>query len=131
MMAGTLGGLLVTWVTFIPCFAWVFLGAPFIETLRNNKALNAALSGITAAAVGVVFNLAIWFAIHTVFRETVQIRAFPFAFDAPQTSSVDLWALALSVAAAIAIFWFRVGTIPVLVGSGAAGMIVFLSGGIS
>ena len=131
MVAGALGGLLVTWVTFIPCFVWVFLGAPFIETLRSNKALSAALSAIGAAAVGVVLSLAVWFAIHTVFRETAPIRAFPFAFDMPQTSSIDLWALALSVAAAIALFWFRVGTIPTLVGSGAAGMIVFLLGGIS
>jgi len=123
--------LLVTWVTFIPCFVWVFLGAPFIETLRSNKALSAALSAIGAAAVGVVLSLAVWFAIHTVFRETAPIRAFPFAFDMPQTSSIDLWALALSVAAAVAIFWFRVGTIPTLLGSGAAGMIVFLLGGIS
>jgi chromate transporter len=131
MVAGTLGGLLATWVTFIPCFVWVFLGAPFIETLRSNKALSAALSAIAAAAVGVVLSLAIWFAIHTVFRETVSIRAFPFAFDAPQISSVDLWALALSGAAAIAIFWFRVGTIPTLVGSCAAGMIMFLLGVLS
>src|SRR5262249_35686839 len=66
MLAGTLGGLLVTWVTFTPCFLWIFLGAPFIETLRGNKALNAALSAITAAVVGVILNLAIWFAIHSV-----------------------------------------------------------------
>src|SRR4051794_1758348 len=59
MLAGTLGGLLTTWVTFTPCFLWIFLGAPFIETLRGNKALNAALSGITAAVVGVILNLAV------------------------------------------------------------------------
>src|SRR5262249_22124102 len=83
MMAGTLGGLLATWVTFTPCFLWIFLGAPFVETLRGNKAINAALSAITAAVVGVVFNLAIWFAIHSVFRETVPVHAFPLSFDAP------------------------------------------------
>ena len=77
MLAGTLGGLLATWVTFTPCFLWIFLGAPFIEVLRGNKALNAALSAITAAVVGVILNLAIWFAIHTVFRETVPVRGFP------------------------------------------------------
>src|SRR5262245_40297299 len=77
MMAGTLGGLLATWVTFTPCFLWIFLGAPFVEKLRGNKPLNAALSAITAAVVGVILNLAIWFAIHTVFRETVPVRAFP------------------------------------------------------
>ena len=67
LLAGTLGGLLATWVTFVPCFLFIFLGAPFIEVLRGNRALHGALSAITAAVVGVVLNLAIWFAIHTVF----------------------------------------------------------------
>ena len=62
LLAGTLGGLLATWVTFVPCFLWIFLGAPFIEALRGNKALSGALSAITAAVVGVILNLAIWFA---------------------------------------------------------------------
>jgi chromate transporter len=128
MVAGALGGVLTTWVTLIPCFVWVFLGAPFIETLRSNKTLGAALSAVAAAAVGVVLSLAIWFAIHTAFREAVPIRAFPLVFDAPRLSSIDLWTLALSAAAAIAIFGFRVGTIPTLVASGAAGMIMFLVG---
>ena len=83
MLAGTLGGLLATWVTFTPCFLWIFLGAPFIERLRGNKGLSAALSAITAAVVGVILNLAVWFAIHTVFRQTMPVRAFPFSFDAP------------------------------------------------
>jgi chromate transporter len=89
MLAGTLGGLLATWVTFTPCFLWIFLGAPFIEKLRGNARLNAALSAITAAVVGVVLNLAIWFAIHCIFRQTVPVRTFPFAFDAPVLASVD------------------------------------------
>ena len=76
MLAGTLGGLLATWVTFTPCFLWIFLGAPFIEVLRGNKALNGALSAITAAVVGVILNLAIWFALHTLFRETVPVHAY-------------------------------------------------------
>ena len=62
MLAATLGGLLATWVTFIPCFLWIFLGAPYIETLRGNKGLAGALSAITAAVVGVILNLSIWFA---------------------------------------------------------------------
>ena len=65
MVAGTLGGLLTTWVTFMPCFLWIFLGAPFIEAIRGNKALGGALTAITAAVVGVILNLAIWFALHT------------------------------------------------------------------
>src|SRR5207302_1939074 len=104
IMAGTLGGLLATWVTFTPCFLWFFLGAPFIEVLRDNKALNGALSAITAAVVGVVLNLAIWFALHTVFREVRPVRGYGMSFDMPLIGSVDPWALALSVAAMIAIF---------------------------
>jgi chromate transporter len=128
MLAGTLGGLLATWVTFTPCFLWIFLGAPFIEVLRDNKLLNGALSAITAAVVGVVLNLAIWFAIHSVFREVTPVRAFPLAFDAPRLMSVDPWALALSVAAAIAIFRLKVGMIPTLAGCCAAGVALYVLG---
>ena len=66
-VAGMLGGLLTTWVTFVPCFLWIFLGAPFVETLRGNRALCGALAAITAAVVGVILNLAIWFALHVLF----------------------------------------------------------------
>jgi chromate transporter len=128
MLAGTLGGLLATWVTFIPSFLWIFLGAPFIESLRGNKALNGALSAITAAVVGVVLNLAIWFAIHTVFHEVYPVRSFPLAFDAPRLNSIDPWALVLSVAAIVAIFRFKVGMIPTLAGCCAAGIVLFLIG---
>jgi chromate transporter len=128
MLAGTFGGLLATWVTFTPCFLWIFLGAPFVEKLRGNKPLNAALSAITAAVVGVVLNLAIWFAIHTVFRETVPIRAFPLSFDAPNLLAVDPWALVLSIAAAVAIFRFKVGMIPTLAACCIAGIVLYLLG---
>ena len=80
MVAGTLGGLLATWVTFTPCFLWIFLGAPFVEVLRDNKNLNGALSAITAAVVGVVLNLAIWFALHTVFRQVTAVRGYGLLF---------------------------------------------------
>jgi chromate transporter len=131
MMAGTLGGLLATWVTFTPCFLWIFLGAPFVETLRGNKALNAALSAITAAVVGVVLNLAIWFAIHSAFRETVPVRAFPLSFDAPRLASVDWLALALSIAAAVAIFRFKIGMFPTLAACCGAGIVLFLFGALA
>ena len=128
MLAGTLGGLLATWVTFTPCFLWIFLGAPFIERLRDNKALNSALSAITAAVVGVILNLAIWFAIHTLFREVRPWRAGPISIDAPVLSSVDPWALALAVAAAVALFRFKLGMVPVLAASCCAGMLLYLAG---
>jgi chromate transporter len=128
MLTGTLGGLLATWVTFTPCFLWIFLGAPFIEVLRGNKVINGAMSAITAAVVGVVLNLAVWFAIHAVFREVASFRAFPFAFDLPKFSSVDPWALALSAVAAVAIFRFKAGMIPTLGACCAAGIVLFLFG---
>jgi chromate transporter len=124
MLAGTLGGLLATWVTFTPCFLWIFLGAPFIETLRGNKGLAGALTAITAAVVGVILNLSIWFALHTVFRETSPVRSFGLSFDMPVLSSIDLPALALAIAAAAAIFRFKLGMLTVLAGSCAVGVLL-------
>ena len=131
MLAATLGGLLATWVTFTPCFLWIFLGAPFIEKLRGNKALNSGLSAITAAVVGVILNLAIWFAIHTIFREVFHIGQFGLSFDAPILSSVNMWALLLSVAAAIAIFRLKAGMLPTLIACSLAGLGLYLAGAIS
>ena len=131
MMAGTLGGLLATWVTFTPCFLWIFLGAPFIEVLRGNRALNGALSAITAAVVGVILNLAIWFALHTMFRETAPVRSYGLAFERPVLASADPWALALCLAAIVAIFRFKAGMIPTLLACSAAGIILHLAGALS
>jgi chromate transporter len=128
MLAATLGGLLATWVTFTPCFLWIFLGAPFIETLRGNKGLAGALTTITAAVVGVILNLSIWFALHTVFRETAPVRSFGLSFDRPVWSSLDVAALILAIAAATAIFRFNMGMLTVLAGSCAAGVLLRLAG---
>jgi chromate transporter len=128
LLAGTLGGLLATWVTFIPCFLWIFLGAPFIERMRGNKALSGGLSAITAAVVGVVLNLAIWFAIHTVFREARPFRAGPIHFDMPGLASIDLWALAISLAAIVAMFRLKIGIFTTLGGASAAGVILYFTG---
>ena len=128
MLAATLGGLLATWVTFTPCFLWIFVGGPYIERLRGNTGLAGALSAITAAVVGVILNLSIWFALHTLFRETVPVHAFPLAFDRPVLTSVDVPALLLSIAAATAIFRFKLGMLTVLAGSCAAGLTLRLLG---
>ena len=130
MLAGTLGGLLTTWVTFTPCFLWIFLGAPFIEALRGNKALSGALSAITAAVVGVILNLAVWFALHTWFREAAPVRAAGLSFDMPVPASLDPWALALSAAAVVAIFRFKAGMIPTLFACAAAGVLLHLAGAV-
>jgi chromate transporter len=114
LLAGALGGLLATWVTFTPCFLWIFVGAPYIEHLRGNKLLSGALSAITAAVVGVVLNLAVWFAIHAMFHITLPLHAFGLSLDAPILSSLDIWSLILAVGAAVAIFRFKIGMISTL-----------------
>jgi len=128
MLAGTLGGLLATWVTFAPCFLWIFVGAPYIEALRGNKALGGALSAITAAVVGVILNLSIWFALHVLFRQTFPVNGLGLSFDAPVLVSIEVPALILSIAAAIAIFRFKIGMLIVLAASCTAGVFLRLAG---
>jgi chromate transporter len=128
LTAGVLGGVLTSWVTFTPCFLWIFLGAPFAERLREAKALNGALAAITAAVVGVILNLAIWFAQHLLFAVNTPWRLGPLSLEAPQLASLNLAALALSAAAALALFRFKLGVIPVLLGSAALGVGVRLLG---
>lgn len=130
MLAGTLGGLLTTWVTFTPCFLWIFLGAPFIEALRGNRALSGALTAITAAVVGVILNLAVWFALHTWFRQARPVHGLGLSFDAPVLASLDPWALALSAAAIVAIFRFKAGMIPTLLACSAAGLALHVIGAV-
>jgi chromate transporter len=127
-LAGALGGLLATWVTFTPCFLWIFLGAPFIEKVRGNAALAGALSAITAAVVGVVLNLAIWFAVHTIFREVWPLRGWGLALDVPVLASVDPFAFLLAAAAVIAMFAFNAGMVATLVGCCAAGVGLYFVG---
>ena len=130
MLAGTLGGLLATWCTFVPCFLWIGLGAPFIERLRDNKLLNGALAGITASVVGVILNLGIWFALHTWFHEVHHLRGFGLSFDVPVLSSIDLCALLLSVAAMVAVFRFKAGMIQTLLVCSLAGIVLYFAGAI-
>jgi fumarate reductase subunit D len=91
--AGVLGSLLTTWVTFAPCFLWIFLGAPYVEALRGNRTIHAALSAITAAVVGVILNLSVWFAVHTIFHT---------AHDAVRPHSCDIANGAASTCRAVA-----------------------------
>jgi len=128
MLAGTLGGLLATWVTFAPCFLWIFLGGPYIEALRGNKALGAALSAITAAVVGVILNLALWFALHTLFGRVDEKHAFGMVLQVPVVATLNLAALVLAVAALLALFRFKVGMIPTLLGCSAAGIALYFAG---
>ncbi|WP_255471171.1 chromate efflux transporter [Paracoccus sp. M683] len=128
LWAGTAGGLLATWVTFAPCFAWIFLGAPWMERLRANKALSSALTAVTAAVVGVILNLAMWFAIHVIWREVIRWQAGPLSLELPVPGSVNWAAAALSALAIFAVFRLKLGMIPVLAGAGAAGIALYLLG---
>lgn len=128
LLAGTIGGLLTTWVTFAPCFAWIFLGAPFMEGLRSNKALSAAVSAVTAAVVGVILNLSIWFAIHVVWREVGRIEAGPLSIELPVLTSIDWAAAALSALALFAVFRLKLGMTTVLGGAALTGIALYLVG---
>ncbi|MBX9455110.1 MAG: chromate efflux transporter [Rhizobium sp.] len=107
LWAATLAAVLTTWVTFLPSFLWIFLGAPFIERLRGNAAITGAMSAITAAVVGVILNLAIWLALHVLFREVSLLQFGPVHVDMPTLGSIDLASLALTLVAAGALFWLK------------------------
>ena len=127
LLAGTLAAVLTTWVTFVPCFLWIFLGAPFAERMRGNVTLASVMTAITAAVVGVILNLAVWFALHTIFGEVSQLRAGPLRVDVPELASVNVAALGLTVAALLAVFRFKGGTLAVIAGSAAAGLLLWLA----
>lgn len=107
LISGILGSVITVWVTFVPCFLWIFLGAPYIEALRGSRPLHAALSTITAAVVGVILNLSVWFAVHTVFRQVSELRFGPLHVLSPTWTSVDLAAATLAAAAMVAMFRFK------------------------
>src|SRR5207248_8914108 len=108
LLSATLGALVTTWTTFVPCFLWVFLGAPYIEKLRDVKLLTAALSTVTAAVVGVILNLAVWFGLHVIF---------------PANRTVDCFALVLCSAAFVAMLRYIFDIISVILASGLLGLI--------
>jgi chromate transporter len=128
LVAGMLGGLLATWVTFAPCFAWIFLGAPWMERLRGDRALSAALGAVTAAVVGVILNLSVWFALHVVFAETATVAAGPLRLVLPVAGSLDPVAAGLTLLALVAAFGLKMG-VPAMIGLWAlAGMGLHLAG---
>jgi chromate transporter len=106
-VAAVLASLLVTWVTFVPSFLFVLLGAPYMERLRGNRSLTAALTGITAAVVGVIANLGVYFAVHTLFSRTRAVDVWLVSLELPDVGSVRPVAVAIAVVAAVVIFWLR------------------------
>lgn len=124
MIAGSLAALLTAWMTFLPSFLWIFLGAPFAERIQGNVALGSAMTAITAAVVGVVLNLAVWFAMHTIFAEVVELSAAPSRFDVPVVESLRVAPFLLALVAMVAMFRFRAGPLSVISGCGIAGMML-------
>ncbi|HYG34912.1 MAG TPA: chromate transporter, partial [Clostridia bacterium] len=111
IVAATLGALITTWTTFVPCFLWIFLGAPHIEQLRGNQKLSAALSAVTAAVVGVILNLAVWFGWHVL---------------VPAPWKVDWFGLVVSLIAFIGLLKWKWGMVPVVLGGALLGLIRWL-----
>ncbi|SEA60301.1 chromate efflux transporter [Alkalimonas amylolytica] len=111
---GVLGALLTTWVTFLPCFVWIFAGAPYVEKLRSNLALSAALAAITAAVVGVIANLALWFAVNVLFAERIVLQGFGLQLQLPELSSLNPAMLAITLLACLLLFVFKRGLFVVL-----------------
>ena len=116
-------------MTFVPCFLWIFFGAPFVEVLRANKALAAALGAVTAAVVGVILNLAVWFGLQVLFAVLKPVHLLGATIDVPQLSSANIPSIVLAAAAAIAVFRFKFGMVPVLLASSLTGVVYFLIAG--
>ncbi|MDP9384176.1 MAG: chromate efflux transporter [Actinomycetota bacterium] len=121
-LAATLGALLTTWVTFVPCFVFIFLGAPYVERLRGNRRLSAALTGVTAAVVGVIANLALFFALHTLFSRTTTVTPGPLEVELPELASVRPGSLAIATVAAMLIFGLRWSVLRTLAACAALGL---------
>jgi chromate transporter len=129
-VAGTLGGVLAMWMTFVPSYLWIFLGGPYVEALIGNKALTSALTAITAAVVGVILNLAVWFGLHTLFATVTLVHVSILTFSRPAFASVNWPALGLALLAVLAVFRFRRGMIETLVITSALGVVLYLTTGI-
>jgi chromate transporter len=126
--AGVLASLLTVWVTFVPCFLFIFLGAPYAERLRGNRHLTAALNGITAAVVGVIASLATYFALHTLFGSTRFVALGPVRAEVPVWSSVNLVAVAITALALVLMFWCRWSPLRTLVVCAGVGLVVGVIG---
>jgi chromate transporter len=125
LVAGILGSVITTWVTFVPCFLWIFLGAPYIERLRGNQLLTSALSAITAAVVGVVLNLAVWFSLHTLFSNVTTEQVIGLRLLVPELASVNLASCIVAVLALLLTFWWKRGMAVTLAASAGLGAVLY------
>ncbi len=126
MVAGILGAVLTTWATFVPCFLWVLVGGPYVEALRDNKSLNTVMSSITAAIVGVILNLAVWFALHTVFGSIRDVYILEAHLQIPVWNTIKIPTLLIAVFAMSAIFRFKLGVIQTIGCSAVLGILYHL-----
>ena len=124
LFAAVLGSLVTAWVTFTPCFLWIFLGAPYMERLRGRRGLADALAAITAAVVGVILQLAVWFALHTLFGTVRELRTGGVRLFVPDLHTLDPFALAIAAGACWLLFRTRLGMLGTLGVAVAAGMLV-------
>jgi chromate transporter len=128
LLAGILGAAVTAWVTFAPSFLFIFAGAPYVERLRGNRALSAALAGITAAVVGVILNLAVWFALHVLFGRVDEVDAGPFHLLVPDWRTLDVASLLIALGAAFALFRLKWGMLTTLAAAVGAGLAVRMIG---
>ena len=122
LLAGTLASIITVWVTFVPCFLWIFLGAPYIETLRGNRSLSTAMSSITAAVVGVVLNLAVWFALNTIFGSLRDANFLGANLQIPVIATINWPSVVISIVALLALFKFKIGMIYTIAGCALLGV---------
>lgn len=123
LAAGVLGAVVTTWVTFVPCFCWIFLGAPYVERLRNNRQLAAALSAITAAVVGVILNLAVWFSLHTLFERVDSLKLRGLTVPVPDWTALNSAALLIALVAFALTFVLKRGLAVTLLVCGVLGLL--------
>ncbi len=128
LASGMFGAAIALWATFAPCFLWIFAGAPYVEWINGQPRLRGALSGITAAVVGVILNLALWFALHVLFREVALTEAGPFTLWIPDPGSLDWRVLIPAAASAAALLYMRWGVIAVLSVASAAALVIKFAG---
>jgi chromate transporter len=121
-LAGGLAGAAVTlWFTFVPCFLWIFVGAPYVETLRGVRWLASALAAVTAAVVGVIASLGLWFAVHVLFGGVGDVRFGPFLLPSPHLDTFDAAAAMIAVASGVALIRYKANMIAVLAAAALAG----------
>lgn len=123
LLMASLGALLTTWVTFLPCFLWIFAGAPYVEKLRGHQKLSAALAAITATVVGVIANLALWFALNALFDRRIEVTGLGMDFMLPELASLNIPMLIISLLAFALVFGLKTTLFPLLTACSGSGIL--------